>query len=250
MISNLQIIGGAKELETGFLNREIRLNSITYRYQVYLPREWKSESKWPIILFLHGSGERGDDGHIQTEVGIGTAIRRNVSRFPCVVLFPQCRDGMWWSMPQMKEQVMAILNQSIKEFNGDEQRIYLTGISMGGYGTWDIGAEYPDRFAALVPVCGGVELPSKLSGLSKDNELRLYRRVAEKVKGIPTWIFHGEEDDAVPVTESRRMHEALSSLKADVRYTEYKGVGHNSWDRAYAEEELYSWVFSQRLADR
>ncbi|HWU37136.1 MAG TPA: hypothetical protein VN203_05755, partial [Candidatus Acidoferrum sp.] len=133
--------------EAGFLSRVVRVGRVEYRYQVYVPANW-GEKKWPVILFLHGYGEEGDDGLLQTEVGIGTAIRQHADWFPCLVVLPQCRKNDWWTNPQMEAQALKALDESIKEFKGDLQRVYLTGISMGGYGTWDLGAKYSGKFAA------------------------------------------------------------------------------------------------------
>ena len=129
--------------ETGFLNRTLKIGATTHRYQVYVPADWNAKKKTPIILFLHGAGERGDDGVIQTEVGIGGAVRRHADRAQAVVVFPQCLKNHWWSEPEMQAVALTALDQSIKEFNGDAERIYLTGMSMGGAGTWAIASEQP-----------------------------------------------------------------------------------------------------------
>jgi predicted peptidase len=233
---------GAKD--TGFLNRTVQVGKEKYRYQVFVPVDWSKSKTWPVILFLHGAGERGVDGLVQTEVGIGTAIRRHPDRFPCIVVMPQCRSGSWWTEPAMEAQALKALDQAIKEFKGDARRIYLTGLSMGGYGTWSIASKYPSRFAALAPICGGVRPPARLR--SAEVPADPYTPLAEKVSKIPAWIFHGGADKTVPVSESRRMNEALTALKADVKYTEYEGVGHNSWDRAYREPEFMLWLLRQR----
>jgi predicted peptidase len=248
----LAVSSSAKQKETGFLNRVLKLGSNTYRYQVYLPQDWTKNKKWPIILFLHGAGERGEDGLIQTEVGIGTAIRRFKDRFPCVVVFPQCRNNIWWLDAEMQAQALKSLDLSLKEFNGDNKRMFLTGLSMGGYGTWKIGAKYPGRFAALVPICGGVKLPAHLEGLtgvmSPAQDLAdPYLATARAIGNTPVWVFHGFADPIVPVTESQKMVEALKMVGGNVRYTEYEGIEHNSWEKAYAEQDLMAWLFSQRL---
>ena len=239
--------GGSRE--TGFLNRSLKVGNVTYRYQVYVPPGWSKKQKWPVILFLHGAGERGDDGLIQTEVGIGTAIRRHADRVPAIVVFPQCLKNRWWPEAEMQEQAIKALDQSVKEFNGDRSRIYLTGISMGGYGTWAIAANNPSKFAALAPVCGGVRTPPNVNippgtpDAAKASDP--YQAVAQKVGGTPVWVFHGGADPVVPVSESRKMVEALKAAGRDVRYSEYEGVGHNSWDKAYSEPEFFSWLLSQ-----
>jgi predicted peptidase len=244
----------ARKPETGFLDRTVLVNAEIYRYQVYVPQNFNSRKKWPVILFLHGVGERGDDGLLQTDIGIGHAIRKGVSHFPFVVVMPQCRkdkNERWINEP-MQAQALAALEQSVKEFHGDRERIYLTGLSMGGYGVWDLAAKYPRKFAAYVPICGGIHGPIKLPdvhvGLVDDpNVLDPYAETARRIGPTPVWIFHGDADDTVPVEESRKMAQALQAAKANVHYTEYPGVGHNAWDKAYAEPELVPWLLAQTL---
>ncbi len=230
--------------ETGFLNRTAEVKGVKYRYQVYVPADWTSSKKWPVILFLHGAGERGEDGILQTEVGIGTAVRRDAKRFPAVIVMPQCRRNLWWTEPAMEAQALKALDQTIKEFKGDRTRIYLTGLSMGGYGTWSIASKYPDRFAALAPICGGVREPRR--GEQAEQPADPYSPVAAKIAKTPVWIFHGGADKTVPVIESRSMNAVLNKAGANVRYTEYEGVGHNSWDKAYAEPEFVTWLLEQK----
>ena len=235
----------AKKIETGFLDRTVSLAGTEYKYQVFVPENWTRKQKWPIILFLHGAGERGEDGLVQTQVGIGRAIRMDRGRFPAVVVLPQCRKEVWWSQPPMDDLAMKALEAATKEFHGDPQRTYLTGLSMGGYGTWHLAGKYPGRFAAIVPICGGILMPD-ISREQSPDDAKPYTDAAAKIgKNTPVWIFHGGDDPAVPVAESRRMNEAMKALDADVHYTEYPGVGHNSWDNAYTEAELMTWLFSK-----
>ena len=241
----------AGKAETGFLNRTVTIGKNIYRYQVYVPANWNKNQKWPVVLFLHGAGERGEDGVVQTEVGIGTAIRKKNERFPAVVVFPQCRKDVWWLAPEMEAQAMKALEQSVKEFNGDTQRTYLTGISMGGYGTWGISQKYPNKFAEIAPVCGGLKVPERLRnspGMPVQPEgVDLYAEAAKKIGKTPTWIFHGGADAVVPVEGSQKMNEALKAAGGNVKYTEYPGINHNSWDKAYAEPELMTWMLAQKL---
>ncbi len=241
----------ARQPETGFLNRTVKIGAETYRYQVYVPYDWNRKQKWPMILFLHGAGERGDDGLNQTEVGIGTAIRRHLDRFPAVVLMPQCRRNGWWTDETMQQQALRALEQSVKEFNGDRGRLYLTGLSMGGYGAWSIASKNPGKFAALVPICGGIRRPARVpapDAVKTDNpNVDPYAATAQKIGKTPVWIFHGGADPVVPVDESRKMNEALKAAGGNVKYTEYEKVGHNSWDKAYAEPELMKWMLGHGL---
>jgi predicted peptidase len=236
--------------DTGFLNRTVKVGAASYPYQIYVPPDWSRKTKWPVILFLHGAGERGSDGLIQTEVGVGTAIRRHAERVPAIVVFPQCSKDRWWPEPEMQAQALKALDQSIKEFNGDTSRVYLTGISMGGYGTWAIAANNPSRFAALAPVCGGVRTPPRVAIPSgtpdADRASDPYQAVAKKIGSTPVWVFHGAADTVVPVSESRKMVDALKAAGGKVRYSEYEGVGHNSWDKAYGEAEFFPWLLSNK----
>jgi predicted peptidase len=238
--------------ETGFLNRDIIVAGQNYRYQVFVPGNFDRHQKWPVILFLHGSGERGDDGVMESDVGIARAIRRNVSNFPFIVVMPQCRKDHRWIEAEMQAQALGALEKSVKEFNGDRSRLYLTGLSMGGYGTWDIAAKYPGKFAAYVVVCGGIRPPGHPEanvGLANDPQISdPYAETARRIGSTPIWIFHGDADPTVPVEEARRMAQALQAAKASVRYTEYPGVPHNSWDKAYAEPDLVPWLLAQKLS--
>jgi predicted peptidase len=240
----------ARRPDTGFLNRAAIVDGVTYKYQVFVPANWNKKVKWPVILFLHGAGERGEDGLVQTDVGMGTAIRKHVDRFPFVVVIPQCRLKDWWTSPAMEAQALKALDQSMKEFKGDPQRVYLTGLSMGGFGTWGIAAGDPGRFAAIVPVCGGIRLPhghNVPNAPKPDDSADPYSATAQKIGKTPVWVFHGGADPTVPVTESRKMVDALKAAGGNVRYTEYPGVGHNSWDKAYSEPELFPWLLAQKL---
>ena len=234
----------ARKTQTGFLDRTITVAGTEYKFQVFVPDTWTKKQKWPVILFLHGAGERGDDGLVQTQVGIGRAIRMDRSRFPAVVVMPQCRKNVWWS-DSMADVAMKSLEAATKEFHGDAQRTYLTGLSMGGYGTWYLAGKYPGKFAAIAPICGGILVPDMARAQSPDDSAP-YTEAAKKIGGkTPVWIFHGGDDPVVPVTESRRMNDAMKALGGEEHYTEYPGVGHNSWDNAYAEAELLSWMLSK-----
>ena len=239
-------------VQTGFLDRTVSVSGTSYRYQVFVPADFSKKKSWPVVLFLHGSGERGDDGLIQTDVGIGHAIRLKASRFPFIVVMPQCRENKIWGDSEMQAQALAALDASVKEFHGDRNRVYLTGLSMGGYGTWEIAATHPGRFAALIAICSGLrplkdmpELYVAIPGDAKTTDP--YAEIARRVGTTPIWIFHGDADQSVPVTEARQMAEALTAVKAKFKYTEYPGVGHNSWDNAYAEPDLFPWMLEQSL---
>ena len=137
--------------ETGFLNRRIELHGVSYRYQVYLPEEWRRDDHklWPVILFLHGRGERGSEGMWQTQIGLPQAVRDHPERWPFVIVMPQCPLPSYWTDPEMLAMAMAALDQETAEFHGDPERTYLTGLSLGGYGAWELARLYPQRWAAI-----------------------------------------------------------------------------------------------------
>jgi predicted peptidase len=235
--------------QTGFLNRAVIVNGVTYRYQVYVPANFLSEEKWPVILFLHGAGERGDDGILQTQIGLGAAIRRHAERFPCLVVFPQCQRKQVW-FGEMETQALQALNQSRKEFNGDLERIYMTGLSMGGYGAFYIASRHPGKFAAIAAICGGVVPPPTFpfphDAAAAIPTERPHAIIAKKIGQTPVWIFHGDADNVIPVTESRQIAAALRAAGGNVKYTEYKNIAHNSWDQAYTEPAFMPWLLSHR----
>jgi predicted peptidase len=216
-------------VKPGFQNKTFKnADGTESPYVVFVPHDYDGTKEFPIILFLHGAGETKGGTKQPVEVGIGTAIKKNEKSFPCIVVIPQSEKRTWQAASDDGKRAIAILDATVKELKVDKKRQYLSGLSMGGYGTWSNAAAYPDRWAAIVPVCGG--------GNPKD---------ADKIKSIPCWNFHGDADTAVPVAKSREMIEALKKAGGEPKYTEYPKVGHNSWDAAYAEKELFPWLLQQ-----
>ena len=238
----------AQRVETGFLDRTVAVGGQSYRYQVYVPADYPAKAAWPVILFLRGSGERGADGLMQTTVGLGPAIRRAAKRFPAIVVFPQMpADSQWVGTPA--EVALAALNRTLDEFHADRDRVYLTGLSMGGHGAWYLAYRHPELFAAVAPICGWILDNPEFKGSvpvvpadSGDPMQALARRLAH----TPIWIFHGEMDNTVPVAGSREPAAALKAANPDVRYTEFLGLDHNSWDATYGSDEFVRWLFAQR----
>ncbi len=232
-----------------FVQRTLELDGRSHAYRVFVPAAGHRRGEPPVILFLHGSGERGDDGDKPTRVGLGPYLRQHASDFPALVVFPQAAEGTEWS--DGAPIALAALEAATREFGGDRARTYLTGISMGGYGTWELALAEPGRFAALVPVCGGMTPPypgrPTLRVYAVAGAADPYAATAQRLSAIPTWIFHGARDDLVRPEQSRRMYAALQAAGApDVRYTEFPDANHNSWDPAYATPALWAWLFAQR----
>ena len=243
--------------ETGFLDRQVIIRGEAYRYQVYVPAEFTSTRKWPVVLFLNGSGERGADGLRQTDNGLATVIRQDRTAYPAVCVFPQARSNARWSAPEMEDMALAALDASVKEFSGDPDRLFLTGWAMGGQGVLRIASRWPARFAALVDISGTVPAlspPATEQDVAVDvrthaflSEPDVYAALAKLIGKTPIWIFHGEFDNNVPVDQSQRLVAALKSAGADVRYTEYGGGGHAISEYAFQEAALKRWLFSQSL---
>lgn len=231
----------------GFVMREVVVDGVRHRYQVFVPAH-AAGGKAPVILFLHGSGERGDDGARPTQAGLGPHVRAHAADFPAIVVFPQLPDGEEWS--DNTPLAFAALEAATREFGGDRDRTYLTGMSMGGYGTWELALMQPDRFAALVPVCGAVRQASDERALyvtEVANDPDPYSTIARTLRGVPTWIFHGALDDVVPLDDDRALIAAFRAADAkDARYTEIPDANHNAWDPTYANPELWTWLFAQR----
>lgn len=243
----------AQRVETGFVNRSVSVDGAEFRYQVYIPSGFTRSTSWPVILTLHGGGGYGKDGLRQTEGGLAKAIRLHADRFPAVVIFPQSHaDGTpGWQAIGGRAALLA-LEESLVEFNGDRSRVYLTGASAGGNGSWYLASQYPERFAALVVVCGWIsERRGTTSGVSYPaiapaGAADPFTAVARRVSALPVWIFHGDADEIVPVEESRRMAAALKAIGANIQYTEFPGVGHNAADPAYNRADLLPWLLQQR----
>lgn len=218
------------------IKREVSLENKNYVYQQYVPPAAKQAGKMPLVVFLHGIRERGRGGYISGM--FAQIVRQYLKQIPALVLFPQCASGKYWSDAEMDRMVLRAIAQSFAEFDADAERIYLLGVSMGGYGVWHFASQYPEKFAALVSICGGSPI---LSG-------ERFAPVAEKVGKTPAWIFHGADDRVVPVSESRAMVKALKAARGNVKYSEYENVGHNVWLNALAEKDLLPWILAQSRA--
>ncbi len=193
-------------------------------YLLYLPPDYKKQDKWPLLLFLHGAGERGDDIELVKIHGPPKLIAEGKD-FPFIVVSPQSPKNRWWR----PHELTALLDDIADRYKVDEDRVYCTGLSMGGFGTWSLAFYAPDRFAALVPICGGGET-----------------YWAKQLAHVPVWAFHGAKDTGVPPARSEQMVEALKKANGNVKLTVYPEAGHDSWTETYNNPNLYKWLLQQR----
>jgi len=201
-------------------------------YLLYVPESYdaSADKEWPLLVFLHGAGERGDDLELVKKHGPPKKIAAGES-MPLIVASPQCPKDDWWE----PNTVMILIEGLEKKLKIDPDRIYLTGLSMGGFGTWNTATRYPDKFAAIAPICGG------------GSDFMAGRRLEE----MPVWCFHGGKDTSVPIEQSRRIIDTLRAKGNDqVKFTIYPEAGHDSWTASYDNPKLYDWFLRHTLADR
>ena len=207
--------------------REIK-KVVSMQYQLFLPSKYGADraARWPLMLFLHGAGERGNDVEAVRKHGPPKLVARRKA-FPFIVVSPQCRADERWRA----DELTALLDDVVARYRVDQERVYVTGLSMGGYGTWELAGATPERFAAIAPVCGG--------GRRQDA-----RRIAQD--RLPTWAFHGARDRTVPLEESQRMVDMMGHFGFEAKLTVYPRAGHDSWTEAYNTPGLYKWLLSHR----
>ncbi len=225
----------------------------TLRYRILYPESAPATGRSPLVVFLHGSGERGSDNAAQLQHGGDLFVKPELRRkFPAVVIFPQCPAGEYWSdLPRPRDTsaagylklnmgeltrpenlVKLLIDSMVSTHRVDRKRIYLGGLSLGGFGTYDLAIHFPKYFAAIFPICGQANTTLYMNALAKK----------------PVWIFHGSVDPAVNVEPDRKLYRALQDARSmNAKYTEYPGVGHDSWNNAFAEPELLPWLFDQHL---
>lgn len=195
------------------------------QYLIYLPDGYESgDERWPMVLFLHGAGERGDDLERLKAHGPPRLLAEGRA-LPFIVVSPQCPRGRYWLVPVLS----GLLDEVLERWRVDEERIYVTGISMGGYGTWHLAEAHAERLAAILPICGGGD-PNN----------------AGELRDLPIWAFHGAKDPVVPLEESEVMVQAVRNAGGTVRFTIYPDAAHDSWTQTYEKPDWYQWLLSHR----
>ncbi|MBA2114310.1 carboxylesterase family protein [Bremerella alba] len=203
-----------------------------FPFLCYQPHEFQAETKLPLLIFLHGAGERGTDLELVKKHGPPKLIDQGED-LPFVVISPQCPLDQWWAMQENVDGLAQLTQYIQSEYSTDADRTYLTGMSMGGYGSWATAAAYPNLFAAIIPVCGGADLA-----------------IAADLKPTAAWAFHGRDDEIVPVIRSKEIVNEVSKIGGDARLTIYDNVQHDSWSVTYANREIYDWLLSHELRNQ
>lgn len=242
------VMGAAMLLEGAAAAADVPVEKLVHEsggkklpYRLVKPPTVEKGKTYPLVIFLHGAGERGNDNEKQLVHGVPQFVK-NIDKYPCFLIAPQCPAEQKWvevdwsaathTQPEKPgdagRMVLEVIDKAMKELPIDSKRVYLTGLSMGGYGTWDLAARKPTLFAAIAPVCGGAD-----------------EKTALKIKHLPTWVFHGALDTAVKPERSRNMVAALEKAGGKPKYTEYPTVGHDSWTNAYGDPKFFEWLFAQ-----
>ncbi len=220
------VMGASQEAK--ILNKQVT-QTVTCDYLLYLPEGYgEKDQKWPLMMFLHGAGERGSNLELVKKHGPPKLVEQGKD-MPFIVVSPQCPSQGWW--PEKIETLMALLDEVQSKYAVDPDRVYLTGLSMGGFGTWALACEHPERFAAVAPICGGGQ-----------------RYLAHRLKNVPVWAFHGAKDPVVPLAESQTMVEAITRTGGQAKLTVYPEAQHDSWTATYDNPELYEWLLSHKRA--
>lgn len=207
---------------------------LSIEYLLYLPEDYGKDKdrRWPVVLFLHGSGQRGKKVFSVARTGLPQMLKKK-KNFPAIVISPQCPPGRWWNDVDVTLKVKAMLDDVCKKYAVDKKRIYLTGLSMGGFGTWHLAQQYPDTFAALAPICGG-------------GNPWLQKRLIK----IPTKVYHGTKDRNVPIAFGRLMYDALKRAGGQVEFIEFPNKAHSIWNGIYKNPKLWEWMFAQVKGQR
>lgn len=224
-VNIIQGEGSMKEISLIFKKKnqeEVDLN-----YLLYLPNDYqRNKQDYPLVLFLHGKGERGDDLEKIKIHGIPKRVEEGI-KFPFICIAPQCPDEGYWDRPEYVSSLISLLKEVENNYRVDSKRIYGTGLSMGGLGTLAIAVKNPTLFSAIIPVCGGAKMEN-----------------IQRLSQLPIWLFHGDRDDVHPVNNSIIIFQALSSVNDQVFLTVYGGVDHDSWTQTYENHDIYNWMLN------
>lgn len=225
MVYSSSLTAQTERQTVNHFEKEIKL-TLPANYLLYLPKDYNdSNENFPLVLFLHGAGERGTDIEKVKTHGLPKLINQGKD-FPFIVVSPQCPDNIFWNV----DILIALLNEIVTKYRVDTNRIYVTGLSMGGHGTYELAMRQPNRFAAIAPICGWADT-SKASSIAH----------------LPIWVFHGAKDVVVPIAASEKMVEKLKSCGSNVKFTVYPEANHDAWTETYNNEELYKWLLEQSL---
>ncbi len=209
------------------LKKKTFSQSIDFEYLIYFPDDYHDEDKkFPLVLFLHGAGERGHNVDLVKKHGIPKRIEEG-ENFPFITIAPQCRDGIWWSYTENIYILEKLMQNILLDLRVDKKRVYGTGLSMGGFGILELALSIPSLFTALVPICGGT-ITNNLQHLEK----------------MPIWMFHGAEDDVIPIESSLLIYEYLKEKNENIHLTVYPNIMHDSWTITYENKEIYEWLLS------
>lgn len=224
-----------RQFSAQFVPAKVEFEHFSLPYQIFLPPGYTGAKKWPVVLYFHGVGEVGTDNQKQLTSGLGPWLSKNPERFQAIVVLPQT-PKRWESLvlqgradsPRIWDLAWIAVENVLRNYNGDPKRVSLTGNSMGGYGAWSFATLHPERFSAVLPICGWSDNPEV---------------TAQQLRNTPVWVFHGLLDLVIPVAESRKIVDALHKVGSRlVRYTEVPFAGHNSWDTAYSDEQVVKWM--------
>lgn len=217
---------------SGFQVRKVTIDGESHKYGLFIPHRYDKATPMPAIVFLHGLLQAGSDGEACMKQGLGPCIAKRPTTFPAIAIFPQ--SGGDWTGEAREKLALAVLDDVASQFAVDRDRVVLTGLSNGGYGTWHIGADHPERFSALVPIAGQADLAS-----------------ASKLTGIPIWCFHNSGDVFVSVGAARSMVAQIRAAgSTQVQYTEFGAFGHGGWDQVYDDQKMLDWMLAQRISTR
>ena len=214
-------------------NKTLSINinqSHKLKYFIYFPNDYLTK-KYPLVLFLHGAGERGTNLKDIEIHGLPKLVK-NGKKFPFIIIAPQCPLNLWWSDPLPVDLLSKLVNYMVMKYRIHKNHVFCTGLSMGGYGTLALSIKNPKLFSAIIPICGGVDIKNFFDILN--------------LKDLPIWLFHGDKDEVIPLENSQSIYKVLKPVNKNIKLTVYKGVDHNSWDRAYDDNELYKWMLSYK----